>query len=302
MENKHCKICYKEIPEARLQQGKTTCCHRCAVKLSCLNPEVSAKKSAAQKRRFQDPEKYEKFCKSIRKPETRQKLSEAGLRRYQNPEEHTKQSAKAKDMHKDPVYRANFLAGMHSEETINKISIAQTNRFKDPEKHQSFVEAMNKPETKKNLRKAQSSEDTKQKIHDTKKQNHSFNSSSSEEYAYSLISKVFNTEVIEKQYRSELYPFNCDFYISSLDLYIECHFNWTHGGGSYDKNEEWCKVQLSTWQEKAKTSQFYQNAIYTWTDLDVRKRQCAIDNKLNWLCFYSFEELESWLNKGIILL
>ena len=295
MENNYCKICGKEIPETRLQQGKNTCCHRCAVKLSCQNPEVSARKSAAQKKRFQDPEKHEKFCSSLRKPETRQKLKEASLRRYQKSEEHEKQSIRMKELHANPEYKAKHLASMRSEKTIDKISAAQKKRFQGPEKYQSFIEAMNKPEVKKNLRKAQSSEDTKQKIHNTKKQNHSFNSSSSEEYAYSLISKVFSTEVIEKQYRSEQYPFNCDFYIPSLDLYIECHFSWTHGGRPFDKNDKSCIEQLNVWKEKAKTSQFYQNAIYAWTDLDVRKRQCAIGNKLSWLCFYSFKEFEVWL-------
>ena len=34
--------------------------------------------------------------------------------------------------------------------------------------------------------------------------------------------------------------------------------------------------------------------IYTWTDLDVRKRQCAKDNNLNWLAFYLYDDFYKW--------
>lgn len=117
--------------------------------------------------------------------------------------------------------------------------------------------------------------------------------SKAESGALSIIQR-FTKDVIQ-QYRSDLYPYNCDFYIESLDLYIECHYNWTHGGAPYKSEETWCKEQLHKWNEHAKTSNYYKNAIYTWTDLDVRKRQCAIDNKLNWQAVYSNEQLEKLL-------
>ena len=296
MENNLCKICGKIIPEKRLRQGKNTCCHRCAVKLSCQNPEVSARKSAAQKKRFQDPEKHEKFCNSLRKPETRQKLKEASLRRYQRQEEHEKQSVRMKELHANPEYKTKHLASMRSEETLDKISAAQKKRFQDPEKHRAFIEAMNKPETKSKLSKAQSLENTKQKISKTKKQNHTFNSSMPEKYFNDRLSVVFDKSDIEQQYYSEQYPFNCDFYVKSLNLYIECHFNWTHGGEPFDESNKDCIEQLNAWKEKAKTSRFYQNAIDTWTIRDVKKRQCAIDNNLNWLCFYIPRDFEQWLS------
>ena len=100
---------------------------------------------------------------------------------------------------------------------------------------------------------------------------------------------------VQYQYFSEEYPFACDFYIPSLDLYIEYHGSWTHGSRPFNKDDESCIEQLTIWQEKANTSQFYQNAIDTWTIRDVRKRQCAIDNKLNWICFYSMDDVENFL-------
>ena len=43
-----------------------------------------------------------------------------------------------------------------------------------------------------------------------------------------LLRNGVNVEVIGNKY--DRYPFACDFYISSLDLFIECNYHWTHGG------------------------------------------------------------------------
>ena len=40
------------------------------------------------------------------------------------------------------------------------------------------------------------------------------------------------------------------------------------------------------WQEKAKTSQFYANAIKTWTERDVEKQRVAKENNLNCKIIY----------------
>ena len=101
---------------------------------------------------------------------------------------------------------------------------------------------------------------------------------------------------IQYQYYSKEYPFTCDFYIPPLDLYIEYNGTWTHGGRPFDETDKDCIEQLNKWKEKTRTSQFYQTAVYVWSDLDVRKRQCVIKNNLNYLAFYSIEDFEQWLN------
>ena len=42
----------------------------------------------------------------------------------------------------------------------------------------------------------------------------------------------------------------------------------------------------SVWQEKAKQSQFYENAIKTWTERDVEKQRVAKENNLNYKVIY----------------
>ena len=134
----------------------------------------------------------------------------------------------------------------------------------------------------------------RKRIMETRKAHYS-KMSNAESGALSIIQN-FTTNIIQ-QYYSDLYPYKCDFYIPELDLYIECHFNWTHGGAPYTSKELWCQEQLKHWQEKAKSSKYYKNAIYTWTDLDVRKRRCAEEHNLNWVAVYSNAQLESVLTR-----
>ena len=95
------------------------------------------------------------------------------------------------------------------------------------------------------------------------------------------------------QYRDKYrYPFNCDFYIQSLDLFIECQYSWTHGGHPYNKEND--KEKLELWKEKAKKSKYYQNAINTWTIRDVNKREIANKNNLNYLEFFSYKDFLKW--------
>lgn len=122
-------------------------------------------------------------------------------------------------------------------------------------------------------------------------ENGTINSSKPENDVYNLLLNKF--EVV-RYYSDDRYPFECDFYIKSLDLFIECNFHWTHGGKPYIENDEQCINQLSKWKEKAKKSKFYENAIKTWTIRDVSKLKKAKENNLNYLIFYNYKEMLSW--------
>ena len=65
----------------------------------------------------------------------------------------------------------------------------------------------------------------------------------------------------------------------------------------YNPNDEECIKQLNIWKEKSKTSDFYKQAIYTWTDLDVRKQAYAKQNQLNYITIYSYNQFMD-LQKG----
>ena len=148
-------------------------------------------------------------------------------------------------------------------------------------------------QTKKLIDAAQSKE-AKEKQYKTKKKNNSFNTSKIESKSYIFLKNKY-PDVIN-QYKSDLYPFNCDFYIPSLDLYIECNYHWTHGGHPYNENNKNDIETLNKWKEK--DTKFYANAITTWTIRDVNKRNIAKQNKLNYIEFWNIEELKIWINNG----
>lgn len=157
-------------------------------------------------------------------------------------------------------------------------------------------------EEKKNwIQKAQETRDSwteekkkqiQEKIYNTKKLNCSLNSSSWEDDVKNKLVQKFN---IKCQYKTDKYPFACDFYIIEKDLFIECNFHWTHGPAPFDeKNQEHINL-LQKWQQK--NTKYYQNAIHVWTDLDIRKLKIAKENNINRLVFYKKQDFENWLEE-----
>lgn len=108
------------------------------------------------------------------------------------------------------------------------------------------------------------------------------NSSKPEDDLYNILVNVFGVDDVKRQYYSDEYKFACDFYIVSRNMYIELNASWTHGGHWFNKDAD--NDKLSLWREK--NTKYYDSAIYTWTDLDIRKRRIACDNKLNYIVFW----------------
>lgn len=117
-----------------------------------------------------------------------------------------------------------------------------------------------------------------QKQYLTKKTNHSFNSSKIEEDFASWL--IENNIPFKRQYRSEKYPFACDFYFPDKDLYLEIQGTWTHGGHPFDLDNQEDLSVVEFW--KSKETEFYDNAIRVWTETDPLKRKTAKENGLNW--------------------
>ena len=142
------------------------------------------------------------------------------------------------------------------------------------------------------------------KSYNTKVNNNSFNTSKPEENCYKLLLVKFDKDDIIRQHRSTPYPFSCDFYIKSLDLYIECNFHWTHGKEPFDKNnlkhikkiEEW-KRKSNEINFKEQTKKFYKNALNIWIKYDPLKLQTFKKNNLNYKIFYNEKEFNEWFEK-----
>lgn len=130
------------------------------------------------------------------------------------------------------------------------------------------------------------------KRHRTMKENGSFKCSMEENYAFLYLSLEYPD--IVRQYRDEeRYPFNCDFYIPCLDLFIECNFHWTHQDHIYNPNSKEDKELLYSLQHK--NGKYYENAGKTWSERDPLKYNTAKKNNLNYKVFWNLKELIKWL-------
>ena len=148
-----------------------------------------------------------------------------------------------------------------------------------------------------------SSNEIQEKIYNTKLLNNSFNISYQEDVCFDLLKEKYSDCI--RQYKSDLYPFNCDFYIPSLDLYIEYNGSHYHHYHPFDINDDNDINELNRLKEKAENSNAhkngkksqYDNIIYTWTILDLKKRNIAQQNNLNYIEFWNINEVKEWINK-----
>lgn len=117
----------------------------------------------------------------------------------------------------------------------------------------------------------------------TKTQNGTLHISGVESVVEQRLKARFGESNVKTQYSSDVYPFYCDFYIVSLDLYIELNIHWSHGGHPYGYGES-DDLQVMSWQKKQ--NPYYENAIQTWTVRDVLKIDTVRANHLNYLMFW----------------
>lgn len=129
------------------------------------------------------------------------------------------------------------------------------------------------------------------KMVETKKKNGTLNSSKAEDNILSKLIDKYGINDVKHHYIDVRYPYECDFYVVSEDMFIEINFHWTHGGKPYNPEDESCQKQLKVWNEKAKTSKYFENAIDVWTRRDVNKLKTALNNNLRYVVIYTFDDL-----------
>lgn len=120
-----------------------------------------------------------------------------------------------------------------------------------------------------------------------------------------ILISIFGKDDVMYNYFDDRYPFKCDFYVKSEDLFIELHAGWEHQHHSFDEGNEDDLHTLKILQDKSLDSDYFSNVIYQWTDLDVRKKNTFIENKLNYIIGYSvdevYENIKDKINKKEIL-
>ena len=127
----------------------------------------------------------------------------------------------------------------------------------------------------------------------TKKRNATLATSFSEDALYELLVEYADKHgmTVVRQHRDEKrYPFAVDFYIPERDLFIELNGSWSHGGHWYEVDREMDQKTVQTWCKKGEKSQYYLNALGTWTERDVRKRAAAREAQLNYVTLWDGSE------------
>lgn len=108
-----------------------------------------------------------------------------------------------------------------------------------------------------------------------------------------------NNIVYIKQYNADSrYPYFCDFYLPDSDTFVEINGYFTHNGHWFDKNNLDDINTLNIWKEKAKEHSMYETCIRVWTDSDVKKRNSAKNNKLNYVVLWSKQDILDWIDSN----
>ena len=106
----------------------------------------------------------------------------------------------------------------------------------------------------------------------------------------------YKPDDIITQYKSKEYPYYCDFYIKSINLYIEIQGHWTHNDHPFDINNLNDQLIMDIWRTKSLSDKYYKNALNTWTIKDVEKRNTAIQNNLNYLEIFGKTDLNKYID------
>lgn len=144
------------------------------------------------------------------------------------------------------------------------------------------------------------SPEVRKKIDESKRENHTFNTSKPEEMLYDMLVNKFGEDDVIRQFSSDKYPYNCDFYITSRDMYIELNASWTHDDHFFDENNPDDIAKLNKWHSLSPEHPFYKIAIETWTVRDINKINAAKKHSLNYAVFWdnNLADALSWFEKG----
>lgn len=279
----HCVICSKKLSDVQIYRGTKTCSSSCSKRLRYQSPEERRKTGLASSRSWKNPDRRLKNSLAIKKL-------------WSDKEYHDKRTANIRKGRNRPEVKSK------QAESLRQYKLSPIGREKNRQRMRDIWADADKS---KNLRRAiadnNRNPEVRQKQYETQKRLGHIRNSKLEDYSYNLLCNYFNSnDILRQYYDKKRYPFKCDFYIKSLDLFIECHYGYRHCGESFDENNFEHQQRLQELKDRAAThknpnNNNYLQCIYQWTDLDVRKRQCAIDNNLNWLCFYCIDDFEEFL-------
>jgi hypothetical protein len=245
-----------------------------ALKKAWSSQEKCNQRSKDSFSRWSNPElrkKHSEICKKIwSNPELRERQSEMQKKLWSNPELHKRHSEICKKIWSNPELRKK------QSEIMQQIYLTY------PLTNQQKV-------------------DIQEKRLQTLKTNNSFSTSKDVGDSIVYLSNIFTNIEQEVQYPNSNKI--CDLYIKDLDLWIELHFCHYHNYKPFTNSKNDLEIldllkKKSLELQSAKHVKYYtqyDRIIDTWTKSDVEKKELAKSNNLNWIAFYSKEDLHIWI-------
>lgn len=127
-------------------------------------------------------------------------------------------------------------------------------------------------------------EDSVEIIRDAKRRNGTLSGSVVERCVSDMLVDVFGADDVMAQHASDpRYPFACDFYVRSRDLFIELNGLWVHGGHWHGGSGRDAS-RLAEWA--GRHTPYYDHAVHVWSKTDVAKREAARRSHLNYVVFW----------------
>ena len=279
-----CYTCGKPTPFISLSKGyQAHCCQKCANN----NPEILKQKQKTNIEHFGvkcylQTDSSRNLCnKKLQTEEVKNKRKNTCQRIYGGNAPASSNQVQEK-MKETTFKRFGVYNAFQSEEIQEKQKATLKSKYGVTNAYQI-----------KQVREKSHSQQALNKHYDTMKKNGTFKTSKEEDEVYKDLCNFFN---VERNHKTEAYPYRCDFYILEKDLYVECNFHWTHGEHWFDKNSANDVQLLEQW--KNKNTRYFNNAINTWTIRDVEKRCCAKNNNLNYVVLWDMNEYIEWKNSG----
>lgn len=105
---------------------------------------------------------------------------------------------------------------------------------------------------------------------------------------YNILSELFGTADVVRDYTCDRYPAGCPFYVRSMDLFIEVHSGFDHGGHWFDQGSSRdCAVFADAHVKSLENpAGRHSDLIRTWCGADIQKRAKARENDLNYVVFW----------------
>lgn len=107
-----------------------------------------------------------------------------------------------------------------------------------------------------------------------------------EEMYLELCNEYGENDVYRNYNKDPRYPFHCDFYIKSEDLFIELNAFFTHGPHPFNPLNEDDIELVNKWKRLTNGNDLYSEAVRIWTINDPLKLKTAVEEGLNYVTIY----------------